>query len=313
MELSVVVPAYNSEKSLPRLVEQLVPVAQSCAGTFEIILVNDCSADGTWDVITALADRHSCVKGLNLRRNAGQHNATMAGLNHATGRVAIIMDDDLQHSPSDVARLYAKISEGYDVCYARFGKVHHPLWKRLGSAFNDRMACMFLNKPSGLYLSSFKAISNGVRQEIVRYTGPFAYVDGLILMTTSSIATIDVVHHPRLEGRGNYNLTKSIMLWAKMATSFSVLPLRLAGVVGGLMAFAGFMAAAVAVWLRLFSSTPIPIGWTSLLVAVMITGGTQLIALWLIGEYLGRAYVCLNNVPQYSVKSAKNLIESDRE
>jgi undecaprenyl-phosphate 4-deoxy-4-formamido-L-arabinose transferase len=231
----------------------------------------------------------------------------MAGLNHASGNVIVIMDDDLQHSPADVPRLYEMILQGYDVCYAQFGHVHHALWKRLGSAFNDRVASILLDKPSGIYLSSFKALSAGLRDEIVKYTGPYAYIDGLVLMTTSNIAVIESDHNERFEGKGNYSLSKSIGLWAKMATSFSILPLRLSGIIGILMAFAGFLIAAVAVFLRLFTDLPIPLGWTSLLVSGIVIGGTQLVALWMIGEYLGRAYVRSNNIPQYSIKDYRNI------
>ena len=309
MNLSVVIPVYNSATILPRLVEELLGVIHPHVGRFEIILVNDSSRDGSWGEISTLCGRFPEVRGLNLRRNTGQHNATMAGLNYACGNVTVIMDDDLQHSPSDVIRLYTKILEGYDVCYTKFEHIHHPLWKRLGSAFNDRVARILLDKPAGVYLSSFKALSAGLREEIIKYTGPYAYIDGLILMTTGSITTLDAEHRARFDGRGNYNLAKSLILWAKMATSFSILPLRLAGIVGALMACIGFLFALVTIFLRFFSNLPIPLGWTSLFVAIIITGGTQLVALGLIGEYLGRTYVMLNNVPQYSVKDFRNFTE----
>lgn len=307
MDISVVVPVYNSAPILRKLVEELCGTLRPRALQFEIILVNDFSRDESWQVICALCDQFAEVRGLDLRRNTGQHNATMAGLNHAAGDVVVVMDDDLQHSPADVPRLVDSIRAGNDVCFVNFTNVEHPLWKRLGSSFNDWMAALLLDKPRHVYLSSFKAISRGLRDEIVKYTGPYAYIDGLILMATANIATIEARHNTRFEGRSNYSLGKSIVLWSKMATSFSVLPLRIAGFVGVLMASIGFLIGVMAIFMRLFGNTPIPMGWTSLLVAVVIIGGTQLVALWLIGEYLGRAYVRLNNVPQYSVRDRRNF------
>lgn len=307
-KLSIVVPVYNSANILPVLVDRIGAAVRPEVGElYEIVLINDASEDNSWTVIGKLAQENRAVKGLCLRRNAGQHNAIMAGLNHAQGDVVVVMDDDLQHAPEDIPLLYSKVKEGYDVCFARFREMHHAWWKRLGSAFNDLAARVLLKKPRDIYLSPFKAFSGAIRAEVIRYTGPFAYLDGLILMNTGSMTCVDVMHHDRKEGRSHYTFAKSVNLWTKMATSFSVLPLRVAGIAGLLMAFCGFAVAAMAVVLKLFSSVAIPVGWTSLIVVVLVIGGVQLFALGMIGEYLGRAYVRLNNVPQYSIREKVNL------
>jgi len=307
MKLSIVIPVYNSARILPLLVDRIRASLESAIDPYEIVFVNDMSIDESWQVIQALGLANPAVKGISLRKNTGQHNAIMAGLNHATGDVVVVMDDDLQHPPEDIPLLYDKIRQGHDVCFGEFAGRHHARWKKLGSAFNDRVAQLLLKKPKDIYLSPFKAFSAEIRAEVIRYTGPFAYLDGLILMTTSRLTTIQVSHHKRHEGRSNYSLRKSLSLWAKMVTSFSVLPLRVVSIVGVFFAALGFSLASVSIMVKMFSSLSVPVGWTSLITVVLIIGGVQLLALGLIGEYLGRAYVRLNNIPQYSVKERVNL------
>jgi len=311
MDLSIIIPVYKSANILPVLVNELRRDLHTHCICYEIILVNDCSPDNSWDVVNLLADKFSEVRGLSLRKNAGQHNAIMAGLNHAIGKVIVIMDDDFQHRPADVHRLYEKILAGYDACFVEFPFVNHSLWKRLGSDFNNLAASILLKKPKNLYLSSFKAISAGIRDEIIKYTGPYAYIDGFILMTTEKLTVITSEHCRRMEGQGSYDLWKSIQLWSKMVTSFSVLPLRITGAIGVFIAVAGLISAVLASILKIYTDLPIPLGWTSLIVSVMILGGTQLIALWVIGEYLGRSYIRDNKIPQYSIKEYKNFKASN--
>lgn len=311
-ELSVVIPVYGSARILPELVRQLHEVLASLPGLdgrFEIVLVDDQGPDDSWTVIRGLAAQHDYVKGVALRKNAGQHNAVMAGLNFAAGEVIVMMDDDLQHSPQDIPALYRKLGEGYDVCYADFRNRHHAAWKIVGSAVNDRVARYLLKKPKGLYLSPFKAIRRGVRDELIKYRGPHVYLDGLILTVTANIASVEVEHHPRFEGRGGYSFARSISLWLKMATNFSIAPLRLAAVVG--FVFAGLGLVAV-VWLTFerYANNNLPEGWTSLMVIVLIMGGIQLLALGAIGEYLGRVFLAINNRPQFTVAATVNIGEA---
>lgn len=302
--LSIVVPVYRSEKILERLVTEVRTAAQSLTvhDSFELILVNDGSPDASWNRIVGLADRFAFVRGICLMRNFGQHNAIMAGLRASTGDVVVLMDDDLQHSPSDISRLVAALERGADVCYTHYVNRQHAPWKRFGSWFNNLVATWLLRKPYRVYLSSFKALRRCVVDEIVKYDGPFAYVDGLILDVTRSIATVDIDHEQRLVGEGNYSLRKSISLWLSMATSFSIQPLRLASIFGfTLSAIALVLAAAALIEKLLRPETP-P-GWASIVAAVLFVGGAQLMCLGLLGEYLGRAYLKLNRKPQYAVRS----------
>lgn len=304
MDLSIVIPVYNSERIVPELVRR---IAQAMTGEYELILVNDGSADRSWPMIEQACDAYPAVRGINLRINTGQHNAIMAGLRAANGARIVVMDDDLQHAPEDIGKLLAKLEEGYDLCYAAFRRPQHALWKTAGSAFRDLTVHALLGMPRGMRISSFKAMSADIAREITRYQGPFPYVDGLALMVTRNVANVELEHHPRLDGTGHYGLRQSLSLWAKVAMNFSVVPLRVASWLGlGFAAF-GFL---YAVWLVVqqlfFERIEVP-GWASLVVAILIIGGVQLLALGAIGEYLGRAYLHMTAKPQYVIKSTKGF------
>jgi glycosyltransferase involved in cell wall biosynthesis len=309
MDLSIVIPVYNSEQLLPELLRRIVGAmaAQGAVPAYEVILVNDCSRDRSWEMIEQACERYPGVRGINLRTNSGQHNAIMAGLRGASGAAIVVMDDDLQHAPEDIGKLYAKLHEGHDLCYAAFSDPKHKRWKILGSAFRDLTAAALLGVPRGIRISSFKAMTAEIAREIVRYEGPFPYVDGLALMTTRNVANVELEHHPRADGRSNYGLRESIFLWTKVAMNFSVLPLRVASWLGLGFAALGFLFAVFLVVQQLaFDRIPVP-GWVSLVVVILIVGGVQLLALGAIGEYLGRAYLHLNGKPQYVIKLKKGF------
>ncbi|MGQ5276031.1 glycosyltransferase family 2 protein [Xanthomonas arboricola pv. corylina] len=297
-DISVVIPVYGSATILPTLAEKLEESLTALTDRFEVVLVYDCSPDSSWQVITGLCASRSWLKGVRLRKNAGQHNALMAGFGVARGRYIVTMDDDLQHSPSDIGRVVAELRSGADVCYVQFKSRRHALWKRLGSQFNDRMASWLLAKPRGLYLSPFRGLISEVRDEILRYGGPFVYVDGLIVQSTSNITTIEAEHHARSDGKSGYSLRKSISLWMQMATSFSITPLRVASLTGIVSSGLGFLCAIVLIVQKLLWPHTV-IGWTSLIVAVLIMGGIQLLALGVVGEYVGRVLLNVSNRPQY--------------
>ncbi|WP_213876525.1 glycosyltransferase family 2 protein [Pseudomonas sp. dw_358] len=314
IKLSIVVPVYRSASILPALVEktQAALVKEGLERDFELILVSDASPDNSWAVIQALASEHSFIRGINLRRNAGQHNAVMAGLNHVRGELIILMDDDLQHPPEAIGNMIKALQGGYDVCYTRYVNRQHTWWKKAGSRFNDRVATLLLDKPKGLYLSSFKALRREIVKEVIKYDGPYAYVDGLILDVTRSITTVDIVHQARHEGESNYNLRRLFSLWLKMATSFSIFPLRLATYLGfGLAALSLLMVVFVIVAKSLHPE--FPPGWASLIAVVLFIGGVQTLCIGMVGEYLGRAYLKLNAKQQFIVGSTTWQGEGSRE
>ena len=234
-------------------------------------------------------------------KNFGQPNATMAGLNYARGEVIIIMDDDLQHPPSEILRLLNAVEAGADVCYVHYLDRQHVAWKKLGSWFNNLVATILLGKPRTLYLSSFKALRRAVVTEIVKYDGPFVYVDGLILDVTRSIVSIGIQHQERHGGIGNYNLKKSISLWLKMVTSSSIIPLRIASFAGVILAFLSLILI-VATVIQKLNNPEIQAGWASLIATILFVGGAQLACIGMVGEYLGRAYLKLNRQPQFVVR-----------
>lgn len=300
--LSIVVPVYRSAQILPKLVEQIHAEMdkEGLCNRFELLLVNDASPDNSWQVIRSLAQQHAFIKGISLRRNFGQHNAIMAGLHYASGDFIILMDDDLQHPPHAIGNMVRALAEGYDVCYTKYLNRKHAVWKKLGSRFNDWAATLLLGKPKGLYLSSFKCLRKEIAQQIIQYDGPYAYIDGLIFDVTRSITTIDIEHQARHEGDGNYNLRRSLSLWLKMATSFSVLPLRLATYAG--FAFAALsLVMIVVIIVQKFLQPELPRGWASLIATILFIGGIQTLFIGMIGEYLGRTYLKLNKKPQFVV------------
>jgi glycosyltransferase involved in cell wall biosynthesis len=311
--VSVVVPVYRSAQILPQLVRSTRVALEGAGlpGEFELIFVCDASPDDSWQTIRTLASENAFVRGICLRLNTGQHNATMAGLHHARGRSIVVMDDDLQHPPEAIPRLIARLEEGFDVCYTHYHNRRHALWKKAGSWINDTVATLLLDKPRGLYLSSFKAMRREIAEEVTKYDGPYAYVDGLILDITRSIGTIEIEHRERMAGRSNYGLRRSMSLWLKMATSFSVVPLRLAAILGALLGTLSLCIIVYVVWAKLHDPS-IPAGWTSLIATILFVGGAQLVGLGLIGEYLGRAYLKLNRKPQFVIREATDDLVQDR-
>jgi glycosyltransferase involved in cell wall biosynthesis len=238
---------------------------------------------------------------VSLARNYGEHNAVMAGLRYARGAHVITMDDDLQNPPEEVQRLLAFAQgNGKEVVYTYYYDKRHAVWRNMASRFANRVADFVLDKPRGLYLSSFRCMTAFVAREIVRYEGPFPYVDGLILQVTHDIDRLLVSHLPRATGSSNYTLRRLLRLWMNMFFNFSVMPLRISTVTGFALSAFGAVAMAVAIAEALFSSPP-P-GWASLMAAVLLLSGVQLMILGIIGEYLGRLYLTANQRPQSVVK-----------
>lgn len=304
LELSIVIPVYRSSQTLAQLCEQLLVELNGRA--IEIIFVHDAGDDASWDAITALCDSDVRIKGLNLRRNSGQHNAIMAGLRAAVGSVVITMDDDLQHSPSDVPELVSAVERGADVCYAIFEQRQHTAWKKIGSGVNNLVATILLSKPRALYLSPFRAIKSDVVREITKYCGPSVYIDGLILGVTARIAVVRVAHHPRLAGTGGYTFRRSVSLFLRMATMGSVAPLRLATLLGFSSAFFGALLG-IFLTISYLLGNQVPTGWTSLAVLTLWMSGIQLVSLGLVGEYIGKLLLEARNTPQYTIAETRNL------
>jgi glycosyltransferase involved in cell wall biosynthesis len=235
-------------------------------------------------------------------RNYGEHNAVMTGLRYARGAYVITMDDDLQNPPHEVVRLYDHARRnGLDVVYTRYAEKQHAAWRNLGSRLANRMADVLLDKPKGLYLSSFRCMSRLAVDSILLYDGPYPYVDGLLVQVTDRLGSIEVMHLPRAHGRSNYNLRRLLRLWLSLALNFSILPLRLSVFLGLIMGTIGF-AGAVFVMFESLLERP-PAGWASTMVVVLLLSGVQLVMLGILGEYVGRVFLTANHKPQGVVRA----------
>jgi undecaprenyl-phosphate 4-deoxy-4-formamido-L-arabinose transferase len=308
-DLSIVVPVYRSEGCLVALYEAIDRELKPACRSFELILVNDCSPDGSWKVIESLCRIDKDVVGVDLRRNFGQDNAILTGLRLARGRCVAVMDDDLQHHPKFLPALLDKMEEGADVVYARFRTKHQKLWKNLGSWANGKLAEWVIGKPKGVYLSPYKVIRREVAEAICDYTGPAPYVDGLLFQTTSRIEQVPVNHYPRFEGGGNFTFLRSVGVSARLAFSFSARPLRLISWCGFCLAALGMLLTLFVIAYRLLFPDHFPVeavGWASLMVAILLTCGLQMIFFGALGEYVGRTFLLVSRKPQTAVREVLN-------
>jgi len=298
-KINIVIPVYNSDDCLENLWTQITDALKETS--FEVIFVNDCSSDNSWSKIRDLALQNKDITSINLRKNSGQDNAIMAGIEECDGEYIIIMDDDLQHSPYDILKLVEGCENGADISYGKFTSLKAPFWKKIGSWFNGKVAEVILNKPKNLYLSPFKAVKGDIIKEVLNYQGIYPYVDGILLSVTNYVTEISVEHHSRYQGSSGYNITKSLKVWVKLLTGFSVIPLRFATVIGIFTAFCGFVLGLYYYYRYLVADIQIE-GWTTLVLVILFLGGTTLISLGAIGEYVGRIYLNTNSKTSYSVK-----------
>ena len=295
------VPVYNGAGTIGELVQALRGL--KIEGGLEIVLVVDCSPDNSLEVCKQLAAESGApVTVLSLSRNFGEHNAVMAGLHHARGEHVVIMDDDFQNPPEEVSRLIEHArGGGYDVVYTRYARKRHHWGRNVASRLNDRVATIMLDKPRDLYLSSFKCLTQFTVQEILKYRGPYPYIDGLVLRCTRNIGTLAADHAERRVGRSGYTLRKLVALGLNMFVNFSIAPLRLSALLGVAASGIGVILGIDVVVERLLRPG-VPVGWASIPVAVLVFAGVQLIMLGLIGEYLGRLFLTENQTPQFVVR-----------
>lgn len=300
IKLSIVIPVYKSEECLLELNNQ-VEKAMTAFPSYELILVNDRSPDKSWEKIVEVCQKNKNAVGIALRKNSGQDNALMAGLKLAKGEYIVIMDDDLQHSPNDIFKLYNECAKGYDICYALFPRKKQKLWKNMGSWLNGKLSEKLLSKPKDIYLSPFKIFKKEVAKEMIEYTGPYPYIDALLLTITHNISQIAIEHHTRFKGSGNFSLFRSISVFLKHATGYSVYPLRLAIYSGFVSSLIAFIFGAYFLIDYIINGTKVE-GWISTILLILLFGGTILISLGIIGEYVGRIFLTINKKPQYTIE-----------
>ncbi len=300
MRLSIVIPVYNSEQTIGPLVEQL----QNClAGqAFEIVLVNDGSKDGSESICQQLATRYSTVQFISLRRNFGEFNAVLCGLNHTTGQYAVIIDDDFQNPPEAISTLVDTAEAGqFDVVYSRYAQKQHHWFRNLGSWLVNTLTTYSLDKPRDLYLSSFKVIRREVTNEIIRYRGPYPYIDGLIFRVTRNISSVEVPHNSRADGRSTYTFRKLLSLFLNVFIGYSLWPIRVFTMLGALLLGLSLLAGLLMLAGTL-TGTYVPTGVTLILWAISTGTGLILLFLGILGEYLGRLFMAYSGLPTYVEK-----------
>ena len=302
MKISFVIPCYRSEKTLADVVEEIKTTMATIGHEFEIILVNDCSPDKTYEVIKQLVAENKNILGLDLAKNFGQHCALMAGMRHSTGDVVVCLDDDGQTPADEVGKLLDKLDEGYDVCYASYGKKQHSGFRNFGSKVNELMTRIMLGKPKELKVSSYFAAKRFVVDDMLRYEQSYAYVIGLVLRATKNVANVEVNHRARSVGESGYTLAKLFSLWFNGFTAFSIKPLRIATAIGCFCAGTGFLYGIYTIIKKFILMNDVQAGFSALMSVLVFMGGMVMLMLGLIGEYIGRIYICMNNSPQYVIR-----------
>ena len=300
-KISFVIPCYKSKNTIEGVIDEIIHTMQALLYTYEIILVNDYPYDDTIFKLKELAKMYDFVKVVNLSKNFGQHAAIMAGLSKVSGDIIVCLDDDGQTPANEVGKLLEELDKGYDVVYARYAQKKHSLFRNFGSAVNDFMVRGLLKKPKDLYLSSYFAVRRYIVEEMLNYKNAYPYLIGLILRSTRNISNVDVNHRDREYGKSGYTLSSLLKLWMNGFTAFSVIPLRIATVLGFLVGILGFVGVLYVVINKLLHPE-IAIGWSSTISAVLIVGGMNLFMMGMVGEYIGRIYISINSSPQYVIK-----------
>lgn len=306
MKLSFVIPCYRSAATIGEVLGEIKSVmAQRPDLDWEIVAINDCSPDNVLDILASEARKAPRLKVIDCAINRGKHAALMAGYAHATGDIVVGVDDDGQCPVDRLWDLIAPLEEGYDMAMARYGARQERGYKAIGSVVNDWMARLLIGRPKNLKFSNFTARKKWLCDELAKYTNPYPYLEGLTLRLTKHIATVPMDERPRPKGRSTYTFKKSLMLWLNGFTAFSVLPLRLASFAGLCFSGVGFLAALVVI-VRKLLHPGMSAGYASIMATLLFIGGVILTSLGLLGEYVGRMYICLNKSPQYVIRKTIN-------
>ncbi len=310
-KISYVIPCYRSEHTISIVVDQIREVmAVHTDYDYEVIMVSDNSPDNVWEVISQMAAKDSHLRGIRLVRNFGEHGALMAGYNHITGDYVVSIDDDGQTPVDQTFILLDKLKEGYDVVYGRYAKRRDNIFRKFGTFLNNKMSQSLLGKPKKLQLTSFYIARAMIIKEICNYKNAFPYTWGLILRTTKNVTNAVIEHKERLEGESGYTLGKLLSLWMNGFTAFSIKPLRFSagiGVLFSLLGFGGIIYTIVDKILHPLTAA----GYASLMCVILVVGGLLLLSMGLIGEYIGRIYLCINATPQFIIRDSINIASAE--
>lgn len=308
MLVSIVIPCYNSEHTIGRVVELAIEEFQKLDDyECEFVLVNDYSRDHTWQAIHSLTEKYPNVKGINLAKNFGQHNAIMAALHYTEGELIVGMDDDMQNHPSQIPQFLDKMQEGYDIVFGVFKERKFSVFKNMTGAVSRFLLWHLLDRPKDIQMSSFWCCRRYVRDEVVKYDGYNTFIQVLFFRTTHNIANIEIEHYAREVGTSNYNFRRGLKLFLS-CLNFTVIPLRVATFLGTLFSAAGFIGA-IAVLIRKILNPATVIGWSSLMCAMLVLFGFCFLMLGIIGEYLGKVILNINKTPQYVIRDKENIVQ----
>ena len=306
-KISVVIPCYNSSKSVGNVIDRVIKTIEDDGRyDYEIICVNDYSPDNTFEVLSSIASDNKRVKVASLSKNFGQHSALMAGFHYVTGDMVLCLDDDGETPPENMFMLIDKLNEGYDLVSAKYPKTGRSFVRKWGSRFSMYMSEKLVDVPKNIELNSFYVFRRYIVEEILKYDNPYPFVHGLISQVTKSMANVDMIRGKRISGKSGYSLHRLTSLFMNGFTTFSAKPLWIATYIGALSALGGFVASIVVI-IRKILDPGIAAGYTSMIALMLLLFGILMCFMGLIGEYIGRIYISLNNIPQYVVKHKINI------
>jgi undecaprenyl-phosphate 4-deoxy-4-formamido-L-arabinose transferase len=307
--LTVVIPVYNGAATLPALIERLVPVARAAGTPYEIILVNDGSRDNSWSTIESQTRSHPEIRGIDLMRNYGQHNALLCGIRASRHDIIVTIDDDLQQTPEEIPKLLAKLADGYDVVYGRPARERHGFWRNIGSRIGKAALATATGGEVAPMVSAFRAFRSTVKPAFEEYRSPLFSIDVLLTWATTSFAAIPVHTEPRRSGGSNYRFRSLVRHAMNLMTGFSLIPLQLATLVGFTFTLFGLAVLAYVLGRFLISGTTVA-GFPFLASIIAIFSGAQLFALGILGEYLGRMHMRTMDRPAYIVRTATSRLDA---
>lgn len=312
-KISFIIPCYGSANTISLVIEEIQNVIHNNhIYDYEIITVNDKSPDNVWDVICNLAKKNSKIKAINLAKNMNRPGALMAGMSEVTGDYVVLMDDDGQCPMENLWLLVDKLEEGHDVAIAKYTEKHHSKFKNIGSFVNRKMTEYIIGKPKDLSFTNFAILKRFVIDEMKNYKNPYPYMTGLMLRTTSDIVNVNMEERARFSGNTNFTFKKMFNLWINGFTAFSIKPLRIATFLGGIVSIMGFIYLLFIIVNKVINPS-ISQGYSSLMAVLLFMGGMIMLILGMIGEYLGRIYISINNSPQYVIKDRLNCKDKKNE
>ena len=311
-KISFVIPCYGSEHTIADVTKQVKDIMETRKEyDYEILLVNDCSPDNVWKVITELCKEDGHIRAIKLAKNFGQHSALMAGYTFVTGDYVATLDDDGQTPAEEVFKMIDKVKEGYDVVYGYYAERKDNIFRKFGTLMNNKMLEMMIEKPKEIHLTSYFVAKKYIIEEITKYQNPYPYIWGLVLRTTKNIVNVEINHKEREEGKSGYTLAKLLGLWMNGFTAFSVKPLRIATGTGVVTSIIGVLFIIFTIVKKLMQPDLVP-GYSSLMAVLLFIGGMLMVMLGLIGEYVGRIYICINASPQFVIGEQLNITKQDR-